>query len=111
MITRPRTNRRNRRKLPSGQSISPTDALILSHTTDAGHISLNLDRPMVLSGIPAAITAGGKACDTAAMTDQQTLRMHFTGTASTYAGIIIPPHVPQVRTQRGGFLAPASETF
>lgn len=107
MIRRTIINRRNRRNIDSGIPGNPNDAAVTAVGIATVTVTLTLNAPCSLSGVPQVLSVGanGSLPVSASMTDPSHVALVYALTQAASTDFIVPNQDPALRTYTGGYVA------
>lgn len=110
-IVRRKPNRLTREKNPNRNQPSPNTPIVIdAASVDGVVLTLTLDQPVSLKGVPQILTnVAGPAPVSAEQTSPCHCEITFDGDISTATSLIIPHRDPAIRNAVGGYIY--SNTF
>jgi hypothetical protein len=110
MIARQNVHRRNRRNKQISQGVT-AGFITTVNTVSANKWAIALSAPVSVVALPTDFTVNGAAPTAVTVTDPQHILLTYTVNVAAGQVYVIPAQSPNIRTQRGGFLAAATGTF
>lgn len=100
---------RNRRPLDPAAQVQPPVIRVLQAAVIASQVTLMLDQPCSLNGIPAVQDdQSGDQPDDANLLEGNLLVLDYPDNPNVGTILVIPPYDPAVRSYSGGYLLPGS---